>query len=48
MLGEARAGAEKVSDLLVVMKQATKGKTGKTDFLGSAQSGRAADEVSSP
>ena len=30
MLGEARAGAEEVSGLLVVMKQASKGKADET------------------
>lgn len=33
MFGEARAGAEEVGDLLVVMKQATKGRTDKTVIL---------------
>lgn len=33
-LGEIGAGAGKVSDLLVVMKQATTGKTDNVNFLG--------------
>lgn len=46
-LGETGAGAGEASDLLVAMKQATMGKTDKTDFLGSAQWGHPPPEVSS-
>lgn len=46
-LGEIGAGAGEVSDLLVAMKQATTGKTDKTDFIGSAQWCHTPPEVSS-
>lgn len=48
-LGEIGIGTGEVSDLLVVMKQATMRRTDKTlNFLGSAQWSHIALEVSSP